>query len=152
MPILLLIMLLLSLHRALEQDQEHDQEQESRTHALAPVKVEAVGPVALRPNGGPWMLPRSHAQAALVNRLNSMPHRLADKGFGVSTGQLVWNWHKDQLRAEYESGCYTRDRHPESAGTHFGQTGTPMWQLTNSQTHSREPFKRKVFEDPENLL
>jgi len=35
-----------------------------------------------------------------------MPHRLADYGFVVATGQLVWNRHKKQLRAEYEEGCF----------------------------------------------
>jgi adenine-specific DNA-methyltransferase len=46
----------------------------------------------------PWILPRSEAQAVLVERLNSMPHRLRDWGYEVSTGPLVWNRHKKQLR------------------------------------------------------
>lgn len=47
----------------------------------------------------PWLLPRSAMQAALARRLRAMPHRLADYGYGVSTGPLVWNRHKDQFRA-----------------------------------------------------
>lgn len=45
----------------------------------------------------PWLLPRSSADVALVCRLAAMPHRLADWGYEVSTGPLVWNRHKDQL-------------------------------------------------------
>jgi adenine-specific DNA-methyltransferase len=48
----------------------------------------------------PWLLPRSPGQAALTKRLSSMPHRLADYGYGVSTGPLVWNRHKDQFRTQ----------------------------------------------------
>lgn len=46
----------------------------------------------------PWLLPRSPAQAALIERLQAMPHRLSDLGYGVSTGPLVWNRFKGQLR------------------------------------------------------
>lgn len=48
----------------------------------------------------PWLLPRSARQAALTRRLRSMPHRLSDYGYGVSTGPLVWNRFKDQFRAK----------------------------------------------------
>jgi adenine-specific DNA-methyltransferase len=45
----------------------------------------------------PWLLPRKPIQASLVARLAGMPHRLADWGYSVSTGPLVWNRYKDQL-------------------------------------------------------
>lgn len=45
----------------------------------------------------PWLLPRNPKQTALVAKLVDMPHRLADWGYGVSTGPLVWNRHKSQL-------------------------------------------------------
>jgi adenine-specific DNA-methyltransferase len=45
----------------------------------------------------PWLLPRSAKQAALTKRLRSMPYRLGDYGYGVSTGPLVWNRFKDQF-------------------------------------------------------
>ena len=48
----------------------------------------------------PWLLPRSAIQAALTRRLRSMPYRLSDYGYGVSTGPLVWNQFKDQFRAK----------------------------------------------------
>jgi adenine-specific DNA-methyltransferase len=46
----------------------------------------------------PWLAPRSPSHQILVDCLNRMPHRLADWGYRVSTGPLVWNRHKDQLR------------------------------------------------------
>lgn len=45
----------------------------------------------------PWLLARTPEQAPLVARLARMPHRLADWGYTVSTGPLVWNRHKGQL-------------------------------------------------------
>lgn len=53
----------------------------------------------------PWLLPRSADQAGLTRRLRSMPHRLADYGYGVSTGPLVWNRHKDQFRKKPEAAA-----------------------------------------------
>lgn len=46
----------------------------------------------------PWILPRKREQRDLVDRLLRMPHRLKDYGYAVSTGPLVWNRHKAQLR------------------------------------------------------
>ncbi|EPM50551.1 hypothetical protein A256_17986 [Pseudomonas syringae pv. actinidiae ICMP 19103] len=45
----------------------------------------------------PWLLPRTSQQGILVNQLVQMPHRLADWGYTVSTGPLVWNRFKSQL-------------------------------------------------------
>lgn len=47
--------------------------------------------------GVPWLLPRSPEQAALIARAGRSPFRLASYGYGVSTGPLVWNRHRDQL-------------------------------------------------------
>ena len=44
-----------------------------------------------------WLLPRHSDEAPLVKRLRAMPERLADWGYKVSTGPLVWNRHKPQL-------------------------------------------------------
>lgn len=49
-------------------------------------------------DSGPWIIPRSKAGANLLGNLNKVNSRLADLGFRVSTGQLVWNRHKSQLR------------------------------------------------------
>jgi adenine-specific DNA-methyltransferase len=53
----------------------------------------------------PWILPRHIEDVALADRLEHMPHRLADWGYRVSTGPLVWNRHKLQLRDRAEDGC-----------------------------------------------
>ncbi len=45
----------------------------------------------------PWTLPRSPDDAAFVARLHQMSARLADWGYTVSTGPLVWNRHKSRL-------------------------------------------------------
>jgi adenine-specific DNA-methyltransferase len=54
----------------------------------------------------PWLLPRSRAEAMLTRRLHSMPHRLSDYGYGVSTGPLVWNRFKNQFSDEPADNCY----------------------------------------------
>jgi adenine-specific DNA-methyltransferase len=55
----------------------------------------------------PWILPRNPLQAPLVACLAGMTHRLADWGYAVSTGPLVWNRYKDQL-----ANAPGRNRHP----------------------------------------
>jgi adenine-specific DNA-methyltransferase len=54
----------------------------------------------------PWLIPRGRQQAALISRLNGMPFRLADYGYKVSTGPLVWNRHKSQLHGKRVRGSY----------------------------------------------
>jgi adenine-specific DNA-methyltransferase len=54
----------------------------------------------------PWLLPRAPSQVSLTRRLRSMPHRLSDYGYGVSTGPLVWNRFKDQFRHERKPAFY----------------------------------------------
>lgn len=45
----------------------------------------------------PWIIPRNPEHSTLVRQLENMPTRLADYGYGVSTGPLVWNRHKGQF-------------------------------------------------------
>ncbi len=75
----------------------------------APVPVPAGAATITLPKdpSQPWLLPRDPAQAPLVARLARMTHRLADWGYTVSTGPLVWNRYKDQLA--HTPG---RSRHP----------------------------------------
>ena len=54
----------------------------------------------------PWLMPRTEAQSALVRRVDDLPHRLADYGYTVSTGPLVWNRHKQSLRDRPRKGRY----------------------------------------------
>lgn len=48
----------------------------------------------------PWVLPRHAEHTGLAQRLVDMPTRLTDYGWGISTGPLVWNRHKKQLRSK----------------------------------------------------
>jgi adenine-specific DNA-methyltransferase len=48
--------------------------------------------------GAPWLAPRTPAHGKLIARIEAMPSRLADWGYSVSTGPLVWNRFKAQLR------------------------------------------------------
>lgn len=50
----------------------------------------------------PWVLARHTDDAGLAKRLRAMPARLLDWGYAVSTGPLVWNRHKPQLRDQPE--------------------------------------------------
>ncbi len=54
----------------------------------------------------PWLLPRVPEHTPLIARLAEMPTRLSDWGYAVSTGPLVWNRHKSQLRSTPCSGAY----------------------------------------------
>lgn len=54
----------------------------------------------------PWLLPRAPEHAPLIARLAKMPARLRDWGYKVSTGPLVWNRHKDQLRTRPGRNAY----------------------------------------------
>jgi adenine-specific DNA-methyltransferase len=47
----------------------------------------------------PWLAPRTPDDGPLVEQLNRLPARLADWGYKVSTGPLVWNRFKDQFRS-----------------------------------------------------
>lgn len=54
----------------------------------------------------PWMAPRDPAHSALIARIESMTGRLADWGYSVSTGPLVWNRFKSQLRERPSKGAH----------------------------------------------
>jgi hypothetical protein len=67
-------------------------------HGLNAARIESLGKVNVDRCGNPWLLPRKVTDAAFLDAIALMPTRLADLGYGVSTGQLVWNRHKTQLR------------------------------------------------------
>jgi len=54
----------------------------------------------------PWLAPRVPDHQRLIDRLSGMPHRLGDWGYRVSTGPLVWNRHKDQLRVRADESTF----------------------------------------------
>lgn len=57
-------------------------------------------------DSAPWIIPRSANHQILVRRLCQMKHRLKDWGYSVSTGPLVWNRYKGQLRKKAARSCY----------------------------------------------
>jgi len=59
-----------------------------------------------RPATNPWLAPRSPEHSCLIAKVETMPHRLSDWGYAVSTGPLVWNRHKDQMRDRPAEGVH----------------------------------------------
>ena len=66
--------------------------------------IESIGKIRVPADGGPWIIPRAGKDSTYVKVLSKMPARLVDFGYQVSTGQLVWNRHKPQLRQEKVNG------------------------------------------------
>ena len=56
--------------------------------------------------GSPWLIPRTPEQTPIVAALRKLRHTLADYGYRVSTGPLVWNRFKDQLAARPAKDAY----------------------------------------------
>lgn len=55
----------------------------------------------------PWIAPRTEKQQALTDQLARLPDTLEDWGYTVSTGPLVWNRFKGQMReAKSTKACY----------------------------------------------
>ena len=52
----------------------------------------------------PWVLPRRPHLADTARQLEKAPARLRDWGYAVSTGPLVWNRHKPQMRQTKVAG------------------------------------------------
>jgi adenine-specific DNA-methyltransferase len=62
------------------------------------IRPELAGHFTLpRDPGAVWLLPRHGDERSLVKRMRHMPDRLADWGYSVRTGPLVWNRYKRQL-------------------------------------------------------
>jgi len=87
----------------------------TRTGKVGFIEIDAAGDMSFCPAGAfsmparpaaPWLLPRAPDQTALSARLRAMPHRLADYGYGVSTGPLVWNRFKGQFRSQPGAGNF----------------------------------------------
>ncbi len=67
-------------------------------HTQDTVNALDVGQIDLAKGSHPWLLPRYPEQADFFAKLCMMSCRLHDFGYSVSTGPLVWNRHKSQLR------------------------------------------------------
>lgn len=55
--------------------------------------------------GRPWLLPRRPGDRGLIEKASQLESRLSDYGWKVSTGPLVWNRHKQQIRPERRGGA-----------------------------------------------
>ena len=74
--------------------------------AEKPVRIRSAGNFSLPAHrSDPWLLPREPDQTQLLRQMAEMPHRLADYAFTVTTGQLVWNRHKEQLTDVARKDC-----------------------------------------------
>lgn len=58
------------------------------------------------PASAPWLAPREPEHSALIAAAERMPSRLADWGYSVSTGPLVWNRFKNQMRERPGRGVH----------------------------------------------
>ncbi|HSR68792.1 MAG TPA: Eco57I restriction-modification methylase domain-containing protein [Acidobacteriota bacterium] len=85
-----------------------------RKAAVHHVTVSAEGDAQVFPAGrfelpaessAPWLIPRHAGQSQLISRLAHMSCRISDWGYKISTGPLVWNRHKKQLRGAAGRGC-----------------------------------------------
>ena len=56
--------------------------------------------------GAPWLAPREPAHVALIKATEGMSARFSDWGYGVSTGPLVWNRFKPQMRGRAARGLH----------------------------------------------
>lgn len=112
----------------------------------------------------PWLLPRTMKQAALVERLTHMPHRLADWGYSVSTGPLVWNRFKSQLayrpgskrlpliwaEAITSDGCFVFRAEKKNHAPYFELKDADGWMVTTKscvllqRTTAKEQSRRLI--------
>ncbi len=56
--------------------------------------------------GAPWLAPREPGHVELIKAAEGMAARLSDWGYGVSTGPLVWNRFKPQMRTRTARGLH----------------------------------------------
>ena len=84
----------------------------ARVHLISPrsngsIETTAAGSFKLPESlERPWLIPRTKSQFKLVRSVEQFPCRLADYGYSVSTGPLVWNRHKASLRQQAGEGRY----------------------------------------------
>lgn len=59
--------------------------------------IERIGSFKVNRGINPWIIAREPEEAEIVNKVRGLKTTLADYGYKVSTGQLVWNRMKDQI-------------------------------------------------------
>ena len=80
---------------------------ELRVKSVHALEVDKVGEFQL-PNqlSKPWIVGRTTEQTFVTEKIQSWDHSLEDWGYTVSTGPLVWNRHKSQLKPERSKNCF----------------------------------------------
>lgn len=77
------------------------------SNSLSHIDINLVGSFKLKRNTDkPWLLPRSNKQLCSFYKAVNMNLYLADYGYEINTGQLVWNRHKSQLRSKYNKSFH----------------------------------------------
>jgi len=105
------------------------------------VKVAGAGNISLGKGSTPWLLPRDAEQDAFFEKLSALSCRLSDFGYSVSTGPLVWNRHKEQLRTTKQGkGVYPLVWAESVAANQFlfsaaRRNHVPFIQVTKTQDH-----------------
>lgn len=79
---------------------------ELTTLGIHEMEIKSVGDAVVPLDNSPWFLPRKAADVDFVNKLRKMPTRLSDLGYSISTGPLVWNRFKSQLRPHRTQGAF----------------------------------------------
>lgn len=103
-------------------------------------EIETVGTIHIPTDGSPWIIPRSSKDGNYVSVLSQMPTRLSDLGYQVSTGQLVWNRHKTQLRDAKVNGEFPIIWSESITKSGFGfsaerKNHAPYIDINNKQSH-----------------
>ncbi|MGQ0561386.1 MAG: HsdM family class I SAM-dependent methyltransferase [Gemmatimonadota bacterium] len=70
----------------------------------SPLEIRGAGPHRIPDGPGPWILPRAPKLRQVAERAAECQFTLKDLGVSVSTGPLVWNRHKDQLKSDAHPG------------------------------------------------
>jgi adenine-specific DNA-methyltransferase len=70
------------------------------------VEIRKNGKFSIGQNGEPWLVPRASEQTAFLEKLRQMKTRFSDLGYKISTGPLVWNRHKSQLKEFLSKDSY----------------------------------------------
>ncbi|SHH64019.1 adenine-specific DNA-methyltransferase [Chryseobacterium oranimense] len=105
------------------------------------LKISSAGKYRLADDtSSPWILPRDIKHAKIVASMSNMKDNLITYGYRISTGQLVWNRHKEQL-----SDKRTRNSYPIIWAEAVSKDGT--FQLKADKKNHKKWFQFKEAND-----
>ena len=88
----------------------------------------------------PWLAPRDQRHAALIAHVECMSTRLANWGYEVSTGPLVWNRFKSQMKSNADGA----NRHPIVWAEAITADGRFIWR---AEKRNHAPFLKLTKKD-----